>query len=147
MMAAVRATGNRAERELRRELHIAGLRYRLYAANVLGKPDIVFRKAKVTVFVDGDFWHARAYVEGGVSALRRLFRGERRDWWIAKLKRNVARDTEVSTALEADGWAVLRYWESDVLRNPRRIARTVERVVRARVRRVGAAGGARKPSR
>jgi DNA mismatch endonuclease (patch repair protein) len=136
MMAAVRSRENRAERLLRRHLHAAGLRYRLYDRAVLGKPDLVFKQARVAVFVDGDFWHGRKYLEGGVRALRRIFRGERREWWIDKLKRNVARDREVTRSLAAEGWLVLRYWESDVMRRVERIAAVVEREVRRRARRV-----------
>ena len=89
IMRAIRGRDNKAERLLRSELWQRGLRYRLYAKTLPGKPDIVFRSARVAVFVDGDFWHGRRFLEGGRRALRAMFRPEKRDWWERKIRGNV----------------------------------------------------------
>ena len=57
MMAAVKHKGSKAELALRHELHRRGLRYRLHAPELRGRPDVVFRRWRVAVFVDGDLWH------------------------------------------------------------------------------------------
>src|SRR6267378_2823387 len=116
IMRAVRSTQNRAEVLLRRELWSRGMRYRLYKRDLPGRPDIVFTSAKVAVFVDGDFWHGRVLREGGAKGLRYLIRGDRFDWWHDKLDGTVARDDRNTTLLEADGWTVVRVWESEVLK-------------------------------
>ena len=117
MMAAVRNKNSRAELALRRALHARGVRYRLHAKDVVGKPDIVVRKYRLAVFVDGDLWHGNAWRVRGLSRLEDLF-PSRTDWWVAKIRRNVARDGEVSERLATDGWTVVRLWESDVLADP-----------------------------
>jgi DNA mismatch endonuclease, patch repair protein len=136
IMRAIRGRENRAEVSLRRALWRRGLRYRLYSSHLRGKPDIVFARARLAVFVDGDYWHGRALVEGGERALRQVIRGERFDWWKAKLERNVLRDIEVTRSLRRNGWRVIRVWESEVLRDVERIAvRIARRLDAAKVRR------------
>src|SRR6476661_10901923 len=102
---------------LRHAVHALGLRYRKYASHLPGKPDFVFPLARVAVFVDGDYWHARELAEGKISTLqRRLSRlptASRRYWW-KKFRQRVVRDREVTAQLEAAGWFVIRMWESDV---------------------------------
>jgi DNA mismatch endonuclease (patch repair protein) len=99
-------------------------RYRLHPRAMIGKPDIVFAKKQLAVFVDSDFWHGRALVEGDVDTFEAIVRGNER--WIAKLKRNVERDREVTDALESACWRVLRIWESQVLADVRAAANRVE---------------------
>lgn len=117
MMAAVRGKDSRAELALRRELHRRGIRYRLHARDVKGKPDIVIRSRKLAVFVDGDFWHGNAHRVRGLRRMEDLF-PTNREWWMAKIRRNVERDQEVTQALREDGWRVVRLWESEVLPDP-----------------------------
>jgi len=114
-MAAVRSKDTKPELVLRRALWARGHRYRLYAEDVLGCPDLVFRSKRVVVFVDGDFWHGRLIQEGQRERFAQQFR-RRRKWWLAKVQRNVERDRRVREALEAEGWIVVRIWESDVLK-------------------------------
>lgn len=134
LMAAVRSTNNRAERLLARSLWATGLRYRKYRPDLPGRPDIVFGGPQVAVFVDGDFWHARVYVENGLGALRRSLRTERAAWWVEKLRANAFRDRRVTRELHALGFAVVRVWERDVLRDPGSIASSIVKLVRKRLR-------------
>lgn len=131
MMSRVRNKDSRAELALRRALHAAGLRYRLHAPDVLGRPDLVIRSRRLAVFVDGDLWHGNPdeVRRRGRTSLAELF-PTRTEWWVAKIERTVARDREVTAGLRAQGWTVLRLWEHDVLRDPDGCARSVLDAVR-----------------
>ncbi len=125
-MARVRNKDSRAELALRRALHAAGLRYRLHAPDVLGRPDLVIRSRRLAVFVDGDLWHGNPEEvrRRGRASLAELF-PTRTEWWVAKIERTVQRDREVTEGLRAQGWRVVRLWEHDVLRDPEACVRRV----------------------
>lgn len=95
------------ERALASALHAAGLRYRRDFPVVLDvvrvRPDFVFTRARVAVFLDGCFWHGCP--EHGSTPRANG------SYWVAKLARNRDRDRRVTTALEASGWTVVRIWE------------------------------------
>jgi len=121
-MALIRSRGNR-DTELRlialmREHGITGWRRN---APVFGKPDFVFRTARLAVFVDGCFWHG--------CPRHATMPANNRAFWKAKLARNGARDREVTRALRKDGWRVVRVWECALAR--RRSGRTIARITRA----------------
>jgi DNA mismatch endonuclease, patch repair protein len=120
-MAAVRSKHSKAELALRRELHARGLRYRLHAQDVTGHPDIVIRSKRLAVFVDGDMWHGNEHRRRGLSSLADLF-PTRTEWWVEKIERNMRRDEEVNERLASAGWTVIRIWESEVLKDPRKAA-------------------------
>jgi DNA mismatch endonuclease (patch repair protein) len=119
MMAAVKHKNSKAELALRHALHAAGLRYRLHAKDVTGRPDIVNRSKRLAVFVDGDLWHGNPdeVLRRGRSSLAELF-PTRTEWWVAKIERNIERDRLVTEQLRAEGWTVVRLWEHDVLNDP-----------------------------
>lgn len=116
------------ELELRRELWRLGGRYRLYAAHVPGNPDLVFAGARAVVFVDGDFWHGR----GWRKRRERLMLGSNAEYWTAKIQRNRARDRANNRQLKQLGWRVIRVWETEVRRNPRRVAELILAQIRSR---------------
>jgi DNA mismatch endonuclease, patch repair protein len=96
------------EMAVRRLLHRDGLRYRVnYQAlpSVRRRPDVVFTKARVAVFVDGCFWHGCPIHKTSPKA--------NASWWAAKLARNVERDRETDERLTQAGWVVLRVWEHE----------------------------------
>lgn len=110
-MLGNRRTGTKPEVELRSALHTAGLRfrkdYRLDVSGIRVRPDVVFTRAKVAVFVDGCFWH---------SCPRHGTRPKRNaSYWGPKLARNVARDRAQDAALSASGWTVVRVWEHETV--------------------------------
>ena len=122
VMSLIRSRGNRAT-ELRlialmREHGITGWRRN---APVFGKPDFVFRRERVAVFVDGCFWHGcpRHATKPATRAA----------WWAAKLKRNAQRDRAVTRVLRASGWTVVRIWECALTGS--RAKRTVARITNA----------------
>lgn len=126
MMSRVRHKENRAEILLRKSLWRLGFRYKLQDKSLVGRPDLVFPKYRVLVFVDGDYWHGRALLEGGESSLKEVIRGARYEWWRDKLSRTIERDRHVTESLTNAGWRVIRIWESDILADPDRV---VSRVV------------------
>lgn len=71
--------------------------------SVLGKPDIVFKKHKVCVFLDSNFWHGWQY-----PRWKHLLKN---DFWREKIERNRKRDKKVVRKLRSEGWTVLRFWE------------------------------------
>lgn len=134
----------RCELILRRELWRRGLRYRLHAPGLPGRPDIVFSKYQLLVFCDGDFWHGRNLE----TRLTKLARGHNATYWVQKVQRNVQRDRRHTAALAAANWVVLRFWETDVLRRTTeiadRIAAALERQSNRQARRDAAAHAMRR---
>lgn len=107
LMAAIRSSGNK-NTELRlvkifRQHGIVGWRRR---QPLLGKPDFVFRRQRLAIFVDGCFWHG-CPKHGHRPSSNRTF-------WLRKLRRNRARDLVVTRYLRQKGWKVLRLWEHDL---------------------------------
>jgi DNA mismatch endonuclease, patch repair protein len=118
------------ELKLRAALRAVGLRgYRVDATSLPGRPDVVFTTAKVAVFCDGDFWHGRNLND----RLSKLESGHNAPYWVKKISGNVARDRRQDVELAAAGWFVLRFWESDVHRDPEAIASQVHAAVSQRV--------------
>lgn len=109
-MARVRSRDTSPEMIVRRALWRSGLRYRLQARDLPGKPDIVFRSAKVAIFVHGCFWHQHP------GCQRSRLPTSRPEYWLPKLQRNVERDAAAKLALEKMGWQVCVLWECE-LRN------------------------------
>ena len=130
-MSAIRSTGGKTEVALRSLLHRRGLRFRKNYAKLPGKPDIVFTRARVAVFIDGDYWHGRVLRERGAEALEQRMKTSNRAYWIAKFTKRVERDDYVTATLEDDGWTVVRLWESDVRKDVNRAAEVVELCVRS----------------
>lgn len=106
-MARVRCRDTKPELKVRRALHAAGLRFRLQAVDLPGKPDIVFRTLRLVVFVHGCFWHRH---DDPSCKLARMPKS-RQDFWQAKFQQNQSRDAEVKAKLEALGWRVIEVWE------------------------------------
>ena len=123
-MANTRQRDTPAEMGLRRELHRRGFRYRVdlpVPGVSRARPDIVFPRQKVAVFVDGCFWHSCP--EHGTMPKKN------REWWQAKLAANVERDRRHDEDLEAAGWTVVRVWEhEDVHEAADRVVRELERL-------------------
>lgn len=123
-MQANRSRDTGPELALRRELHARGLRYRVAARPIRDfrrTADVVFRPAKVAVFVDGCFWHSCP--EHGSRPSTNV------DYWTPKLARNVERDRDTDSRLAEEGWLVIRVWEHDET-GP--AAERIESVVRKR---------------
>lgn len=120
-MSRIRSKDTQAELQLRRALHHRGLRYRIHVKGLPGKPDIVFTKKRIAVFVDGDFWHGWKFDEWGAKL---------KPYWREKIEGNRARDRRYDVQLADLGWTVLRIWEHEVKGNIDLCATRVEEAVR-----------------
>jgi DNA mismatch endonuclease (patch repair protein) len=127
-MQAIRSRDTKPERLIRSLLHARGLRYRVATQPLPGlrrTADIVFRPAKLAVFIDGCYWHGcpEHYVPPKTNP----------GYWSEKVARNMARDKDTDEQLRAAGWTVLRFWEHDPAEECAvKIAATVERLRAAR---------------
>ena len=123
-MMAQKREGTGCERRLRAAVFSLGLRYRLHVrpeASLRRVADLVFRRARVAVFVDGCFWHGCPTHSKPTKA--------HSEWWATKIEHNKNRDRETSALLSAQGWLVARVWEHT---DPRAAARQVATLVRSR---------------
>ncbi len=103
-MQAVRSKGTNIENLLAKELWRRGFRYRKNNKTVFGKPDLTFKKYKIAIFVDGEFWHGKNWNEENDKI------NTNRDFWIKKISNNIKRDKEVNDYLLKNGWKVIRFW-------------------------------------
>lgn len=108
-MAAIKRKDTKPERAIRSLLHAAGKRYRvdvrLPLEGTRPRPDILFTRARVAIFVDGCFWHC-CPAHGRKPGVNLAY-------WGPKLERNVARDRAADEALDKAGWTVVRVWEHE----------------------------------
>jgi DNA mismatch endonuclease, patch repair protein len=116
IMSRVGTKDTRPELLLRRRLWQSGFRYRVNYTKLVGRPDIVFVSRRLAIFVDGDFWHGNAWRLRGLASLEDLF-PTRTEWWTEKIRKNMERDRSVTRQLLEQGWTVLRFWESTIIRD------------------------------
>jgi DNA mismatch endonuclease (patch repair protein) len=111
LMGRIRGRDTGPEREFRKLLKRTGRKFESHARDLPGRPDFVFRRTRVAVFVDGDFWH------GWRFPAWRLKLSEK---WEAKIESNRRRDARNHARLRRAGWLVVRIWEHQMQRNPLR---------------------------
>lgn len=109
-MSRIKGTDTKPEVSLRKTLWSLGVRYRLGTRIGRLRPDLVFKKSMLAIYVDGCFWH-------GCPAHYTPPRS-RAGFWSAKLRANVLRDIEQTERLRQLGWRVLRLWEHEVVADP-----------------------------
>lgn len=110
-MSRVRSSGTNIERVLGKALWSAGIRYRKQYGKVPGRPDYAFVGAKIAIFCDSSFWHGRGWPDAA-DAIK-----SNRDFWVAKIEYNIARDREVDRQLAGIGWQVIRFWDDEILKH------------------------------
>ncbi len=110
-MRAIKATGTKDEVRLAKALWSLGYRYRKNNKTVFGKPDITFKKYKLAIFVDSEFFHGKDW-ETEKHRIK-----SNTEFWHKKIERNILRDKEVNSYLIENGWTVLRFWSKDVKKN------------------------------
>ncbi|WP_242334573.1 very short patch repair endonuclease [Anaeromyxobacter sp. SG66] len=127
-MSATRRRDTTPELALRSAVHLLGLRFAVDARPVetyRRRADLVFRGARVAVFMDGCFWHGCPKHCSWPKA--------NAEWWRAKIERNKRRDHETAERLRDEGWVVVRFWEHEpVARCAARVAAVVKRRLIAR---------------
>lgn len=109
---------------LRKELWKRGLRYRKNYKGICGKPDIVFIKAKIAVFVDGKMWHGYDW-----EHQKHDFKSNR-EFWIPKIEQNIARDLKVNKTLIEQGWRMIRFWDFEIKKDVVACANKIEQTYR-----------------
>lgn len=107
MMSRIRGRDTGPEIEVRRIAHRLGFRFRLYRKNLPGRPDIVFPRYRLVVFVHGCFWHRHQGCRYAYEPKSRV------PFWTGKFHENVVRDQRNEAALHALGWRVLVIWECE----------------------------------
>ena len=108
IMHAIKGKNTGIELALGKALWQKGLRYRKNDATVFGKPDFCFKRLKIAVFCDSEFWHGKDW-ESKKLKLKSNF-----EFWNAKMDRNIRRDKEVTEKLETEGWTVIRFWGEEI---------------------------------
>lgn len=110
-MQANKSTGTKPELLLAKALYTRGHRYRKNNKNVFGKPDLTFKRIKLAIFVDGEFWHGKDW------EIRKYDHKTNKEFWFNKIERNIRRDKNVNKELKEHGWKVLRFWAKEIENN------------------------------
>ena len=104
-MAAIKSKGTKPEMEVRRFLFSKGLRYRVNNHKLPGSPDIVLKKYRTVIFIDGCFWHGHKNCKASTLPTSNT------DFWRTKIESNIERDTKEQMQLEQMGYKVFIIWQ------------------------------------
>lgn len=110
-MQAIKSKGTKIEELLGKALWLKGYRYRKNNKNVFGKPDFTFKKYKIAIFCDSEYFHGKDW---GTQKHRIKTNTE---FWHKKIEGNIERDKLVNETLIKDGWQVIRFWGEDIKKN------------------------------
>lgn len=122
-MQANKASGTSTETLLAKALWLKGYRYRKNDKSVLGKPDITFKKLKIAIFADGEFWHGKDW------EVKKPKIAQNKEYWIKKIERNMERDRQTQQNLEDNGWTVIRFWHGQIKKNLHECVEAIEKVI------------------
>ncbi len=120
-MRRIKSKNTGIERLLGRAMWDQGLRYRKNCKDVYGKPDFCFKGKKIAIFCDSEFWHGKKFLEGEKFKTNK-------DFWEAKIRRNVERDKEVNRKLREEGWEVIRFWGKEIENNVQECINRIKRI-------------------
>lgn len=124
-MQAVKSKGTQIEIALSKALFARGYRYRKNDKTVFGKPDLTFKKHKIAIFADSEFWHGKDWEN------RKYDHKTNQSFWHKKIERNIERDKEVNAKLKQQGWKVLRFWGNEIKNNLTSCIQTIEHEIEA----------------
>ena len=108
LMSKIKAKNTKPEVQFRKKLWELGYRYRKHVKDFPGSPDIIMKKYKIVIFIDGEFWHGYNW-EDKKKKIK-----SNRGFWIPKIERNMQRDFENNLKIEILGYKVFRFWEHTV---------------------------------
>jgi len=120
IMRAIKSKNTTVEVLLAKTLWHKGYRYRKNDRTIFGTPDLTFKKYRIAVFVDGEFFHGYNW------EAKKLKLKDNREYWISKIERNMDRDRRVNEYLIAKGWTVIRFWGMDIKKNLYACVKTIE---------------------
>ena len=110
-MRAIRSTNTKDEVRLAKALWHLGYRYRKNNRKIFGTPDLTFKKLKIAIFVDSEFFHGKDW-----ENQKKRFKTNQ-EFWRNKIERNMQRDIEVNDYLMTQGWAIIRFWSTEINKN------------------------------
>lgn len=122
-MSRIRSKNTKPELIVFTELEKLGITFKKHHS-LPGKPDVVFIKGKIAVFIDGEFWHGKYF-----SKIKHRLT----DYWINKLTLNMKRDRKNKKLLKAEGWTVLRLWDDDIKKNHKREVNKILKLLNAKI--------------
>ena len=111
IMRAIRSTNTKDEVRLAKALWHLGYRYRKNNRKIFGTPDLTFKKLKIAIFVDSEFFHGKDW-----ETKKNRFKSNQ-EFWQKKIERNMQRDIEVNNYLMEQGWTVIRFWSAEIKNN------------------------------
>lgn len=107
-MSRIRSKNTKPELVLFKKLKETKLKFRRHYP-IPGKPDVVFVKEKLAVFVDGEYWHGKNFGK---------WKDQLSEFWLKKIGTNIKRDRSLRRQLKKDGWMVFRVWGRDLIKEP-----------------------------
>ncbi len=124
-MQRIKGKNTSIEVRLCKALWQKGYHYRKNYKELPGSPDIVLTKYKIAIFCDGEFFHGKDWDK----LKARLEKGEKGEYWIKKITRNMERDEEINKQLMFKGWTVLRFWGDEIRKNTDECVKAIEEVI------------------
>ncbi len=123
-MRRVRSCGTKLEKIMEVLLRNQKIKHEKQPS-LTGKPDFRVKNTNVLIFCDSSFWHGRRKRELKGEAFKK-----NRDFWVNKLLENKKRDARINNALRKEGWKVLRFWDTDILKSPAKVIKRLSREIK-----------------
>ena len=118
-MSRIKSKNTKPELLLFKILKGEGLKFRRHYS-IPGKPDAVFAKERLAIFVDGEYWHGKNFS---------LWKDQLSEFWLNKIKQNIKRDRQIRRILRQKDWIVLRIWGRDLIKQPDKYLRKIRKMV------------------
>ena len=125
-MQAIKSKKTKIEELLAKALWSKGYRYRRNNNSVFGRPDFTFRKLKIAVFCDSEYFHGKDW------EMQKQRIKTNTDFWHKKIESNIARDKRVNEELFKNGWKVIRFWGQDIKKDTDICVKLVESAIEER---------------
>jgi DNA mismatch endonuclease, patch repair protein len=122
VMSLVKSSNTRPEMVVRRYLFSKGFRYRVHCKSLPGKPDMVFKRLKTVVFINGCFWHNH------LGCVKARVPKTRPEFWANKMETNATNDVKNQMLLKKQGWKVITIWQCDL--KPTKVKSTLHKLER-----------------
>lgn len=125
-MRAIKSSDTKGEIRLRKTLWKLGYRYKKNDKTTFGKPDLVFKRLKIAIFVDSEYFHGKDW-ETEKYRIK-----SNRDFWWKKIEGNIMRDKVVNDYLQDNGWIILRFWSKEIQKNLGSCVELVEQTLKVK---------------
>jgi len=123
LMSKIRSNNTKPEVLFRKKLWGNGIRFSQKASNMPEKPDIILNKYKITIFIDGEFWHGYRWEE------KKKKLKANRGYWIPKIEKNILRDQQNNRKLKKSGWKVVRFWEHQINKDTEKCLQKIKKIM------------------